>query len=98
MSDQGGDTRFEILFRLDAALIRIKALEADVAASEHNFRTMRQSRNEAAARIEALEAALRMIERGCALGPDFVIDKTEHSMLIKIQRIALAALAPEQDK
>jgi hypothetical protein len=134
MSDQGGDTRIELMFRLEAALKRIETLEVDIAASEHNFRTMRQLRNEAAARIEALEAALvsqqegsgklltdmvtaankdskiaadriealeaalRMIDRGCALGPDFVIDKTEHSMLIKIQRIALAALAPKPDK
>jgi hypothetical protein len=84
MSDQGGDTRFEMQFRLDAALIRIKALEKDIVASEHNFRTMRQSRNDAAARIEALEAALRqIIEAG-----DFW----------EMDSIARAALAPEQDK
>jgi hypothetical protein len=28
MSDQGGDTRIELMFRLDAALKRIEALEA----------------------------------------------------------------------
>jgi hypothetical protein len=53
---------------------------------------------EQADRIEALEAALRMIDTGISLGPDFAIDQTEHSALIKIQRIARAALAPEPAK
>jgi len=93
MSEQAGDTRFEILFRLDAALIRIKALEKDIAASEHNFRTMRQLRNEAADRIEALEAALRKIAN-----PSTVAGMHEQDRDRKLREIARAALAPEQDK
>jgi hypothetical protein len=93
MSEQAGDTRIELMFRLEAALKRIETLEEDIAASEHNFMTMRQSRNEAADRIEALEAALRQIAN-----PSTVAGMHEQDRDRKLQEIARAALGPEQDK
>ena len=50
-----------------------------------------RDRLEAAARIEALEAALHTLYTSCTTHPDFRLDS-------HVMRIARAALAPEQDK
>lgn len=69
---------------------RIEALEADIAASEHNFRTMRRLRNKAVARIEALEAVLREIIAYMEA------DEIPHLGIMADR--ARAAFTPEQDK
>ena len=66
---------------------RIEALEADIAASEHNFKAMRQLRNAAADRIEALEAALRKI-----------VESSFSTGAIREGTIARAALATGEKK
>ena len=85
MSDQGGDTRFEIQFRLDAALIRIKALEAalrDAAARIEGLNPAIQKSvddwRERGERIEALEAALRLID---GISTDYVAIKIARGTL-----------------
>jgi hypothetical protein len=104
----GSDLGPKFIREIDEALrgvaqaSRIETLEADVAASEHNFKTMRQLRNEAAARIEALEAALREIVAGLDRFDDGKRTSDYGQGILKgltaAADIARTALAPEQDK
>ena len=63
MSDQGGDTRIELMFRLEAALKRIEALEEQYrqqyARAEYNLQRV----DKAADRIEALENENRELRK-----------------------------------
>jgi chromosome segregation ATPase len=88
MSDQGGDTRIELMFRLEAALKRIEqleALEADLKVCADRLEENTATMDSARARIEQLEAALREIK-------DQLLTSDQASA------IARAALTPKREE